>query len=343
MDSLELAAQTPQPHFDTDLPLPQRTSAPQSWMVRVADAKYYWYDLLTGFDEKPDLRDPIGRYLRRMQFELDATAEQRHLFFAIARPRVRFDITGAVQWGFFSLKLTLPLLLGAERVKDQVTVELKVPFAATMKKPTVILSENFISLNWGGLVEVFSVHDLLRTYAPASKLPGKVAYVGHTRDPDGRLGKGRLPAMHKVRAQFGEDYDTLLLVVGVAVDVSCAEGDPAAQPQNAHPREAEALQDERIDVIEAALIRHFEGASPRHHNAEECKLRRERLGAVKEANNLVQYTIDLALPEGAGSYNQLGSEFAGAADRHLLSCFIADGQAHVSAMPLPIVTKRAKA
>lgn len=344
MDNLELTAQTPQPHAATSPPLPQRTSAPQSWMVRVADAKYYWYDLLAGFAEKPDFRDPVGRYMRRMQFELDATAEQRHLFFAIARPRVRFDVTGAVQWGFFSLKLTLPLLLGAERVKDHVTVELKVPFAATMKKPTVILTENFISLNWGGLVEVLSVHDLLQTHSPANKQPCKVAYVGQTRDPDGRLGKGRLPAMHKVRAQFGEDYDTLLLVAGVEVEVSCAEGDPATQPLNAHPQEAEALLSERIDVIEAALIRYFEGSSnPRIHNAEECRLRRERLGAVQEANHLVQYTIDLALPKEIGSYNQLGSDFAGAAGRHLLSCFIADGQAHVSAMPLPAVAKGGKA
>ncbi|WP_373991054.1 hypothetical protein [Duganella sp. BuS-21] len=30
-------------------------------------------------------------------------------------------------------------------------------------------------------------------------------------------------------------------------------------------------------------------------------------------------------------------------ERHLLSCFIAEGQAHVSAMPLPAVAKRAEA
>ncbi len=52
-----------------------------------------------------------------MQFELEALAEKRHLFFAVTRPRVRFDIAGAIQWGFFSLKLTLPLLMG--RGRDQ--------------------------------------------------------------------------------------------------------------------------------------------------------------------------------------------------------------------------------
>lgn len=344
MDFPDQVAQLPQPYADSFATLPQRTAAPQSWMVRVAAAKYHWYDLIAGFADKPDLRDPIGRYMRRMQFELDATAHKRHLFLAVTRPRVRFDITGAVQWGFFSLKLTLPLLVGAEARRDSITVELKVPFAATMKKPTVILTENFISLNWGGLVEVFSVHDLLQTYAHTLKLPSKVAYVGQTRDPEGRLGKGRLPALHKLRAQAGLDEDTLILVVGLDVEVSSADGDPAALPHNAHPLTADLLDGERIDVIEAALIRYFEGSNPRWRQTEERRARAERLAAVQAANNLVQYTIDLVLPpEDAGSYATLGSELAGAAPRHLLSCYVADGQAQVVNMPLPTPAKGARA
>lgn len=344
MNFTEQVAQNPQPYADSFAPLPQRTTAPQSWMVRVAAAKYHWYDLLTGFAEKPDIRDPIGRYMRRMQFELEATAHKRHLFFAVTRPRVRFDITGVVQWGFFSLKLSLPLLVGAEAAKESITVELKVPFAATMKKPTVMLTENFISLNWGGLVEVFSVHDLLQTYAHTLKLPSKVAYVGQTRDADGRLGKGRLPALHKLRAQAGMDCDTLILVLGLDVEVNCADGDPAALPHNEHPLAADVLDAERIDVIEAALIRHFEGSNPRWRQLDERRARAERLAAVQAANHLVQYTIDLTLPqEDAGCYSTLCSEFADAAPRHLLSCFIADGQAQVATMPLPVPVKGGKA
>jgi hypothetical protein len=97
MNFPELAAQNPQLYSDNTTTLPQRTEAPQSWMVRVTDAKYHWYDLLAGFAQKPDLH-PVGRYMRRMQFELDAAAEKRHLFFAVTRPRVRFDVTGVVQW-----------------------------------------------------------------------------------------------------------------------------------------------------------------------------------------------------------------------------------------------------
>nr|WP_315259207.1 hypothetical protein [uncultured Duganella sp.] len=344
MNFPEQVAQNPQPYADSFATLPQRTTAPQSWMVRVAAAKYHWYDLIAGFAEKPDIRDPIGRYMRRMQFELEATAHKRHLFFAVSRPRVRFDITGVVQWGFFSLKLSLPLLVGAEAVKESITVELKVPFAATMKKPTVILTENFISLNWGGLVEVFSVHDLLQTYAHTLKLPSKVGYVGQTRDPDGRLGKGRLPALHKLRAQTGMEADTLILVLGLDIDINCADGDPAALPHNEHPLASEMLHAERIDVIEAALIRHFEGGTPRWRQPDERRARAERLAAVQAANHLVQYTIDLALPpQDAGCYNELGSDFAGAAPRHLLSCYIADGQAQVATMPLPTQVRSGRA
>ncbi len=345
MNFPEQAAQLPQAYAglltDSFVTLPQRTTAPQSWMVRLADAKFHWYDLIAGVADKPDIRDPIGRYMRRMQFELEATAEQRHLFFAVTRPRVRFDIAGVVQWGFFSLKLTLPLLLGAEETKESITIELKAPFAATMKKPTVTLTDTFISLHWGGTVEVFSVHDLLQAYGHTLKRPSKVYYVGQTRDPEGRLGKGRLGALHKLRAQYGMDYDTLILVLGVEVEVNCAEGDPAALPHNENPLPADILQAERMDVIEAALIRHFEGSAPRLRQLDERKARAERLTAVQTANNLVQYTIDLELPE-AGFYTDLCSEHVSAARRHLLSCFIADGQAQVAPMPLPATVKGGK-
>jgi hypothetical protein len=345
MNFPEQAAQTPQPYSDPLALLAngqaEHTTAPQSWMVRVADAKYQWYDLVAGFGEKPDIRDPIGRYLRRTQFELEAVAEKRHLFFAVTRPRVRFDLTGAVQWGFFSLKLTLPLLMGAEQTKENLTIELTVPFAATMKKPSVTLTECFITFNWGGFVEALSIHDVLRIYAHQLKLPSKVVYVGQTRDQDARLSKGRLPALQRLRGQFGLDYDTLLLVQRIEVEVHCAEGDPAALPHNEHPAAADALQAERMDVIEAAMIRYFEGANSRLRNAEEREARAARLAEVQESNHLTQFTIDLEVAEG-GNYASLSSEFVGSAKRHLLSCFIADGLAQVAPMPIPAPPKGMK-
>jgi hypothetical protein len=345
MNLPEQAAQSPQPYSDPLALLaavqPEHGNAPQSWMVRVADAKYHWYDLIAGFGEKPDIRDPIGRYLRRIQFELEAAAEKRHLFFAVTRPRVRFDVTGAVQWGFFSLKLTLPLLMGAEQSKENLTIELTVPFSATLKKPTVSLTENFMTLNWGGCIEALSIHDVLQTYAHQLKIPSKVIYVGQTRDADARLSKGRLPALQRLRAQFGLDYDTLLLVQRMDINVSCAEGDPADLPYNEHPLAAEALLAERMDVIEAAMIRYFEGGNSRLRNAEERETRAARLTEVQECNHLTQFTLDYELAE-AGNYSNLSSEFVTSSKRHLLSCFIADGQANVVAMPIPVPPKGSK-
>jgi hypothetical protein len=345
MNFPEQAAQNPQPTFDPlALPAEARvahTAAPQSWMVRVADAKYQWYDLVAGFMDKPDIRDPIGRYLRRTQFELEAVAEKRHLFFAVTRPRVRFDVTGAVQWGFFSLKLTLPLLMGAEQTKEHLSIELSVPFAATLKKPAVTLTENFITLNWGGFVEALSIHDVLQQYAHQLKIPSKVVYVGQTRDPEALLSKGRLPALQKLRAKFGLDYDMLLLVQRLEVVVSCADGDPAELPHNAHPLAADALLAERMDVIEAAMIRYFEGGEARQRQAEEREARVLRLTEVQQSNHLSQFTIDYAL-EDAANYSCLSSEFVTSARRHLLSCYIADGKAHVAPMPIPQPPKGAK-
>lgn len=333
MNFPEQAAQTPQPSAAASK-APQRSSAPQSWMVRVRDARYHWYDLVAGFADAPELHDPIGRYLRRMQFELDALSHQRHLFLAVTRPRLRFDIGGVLQWGFSSLKLTLPLLRGAGQARDCVTVELKAPSTAPLKKPTVMLTEHFISLDWGSVVEVFSVHDLLRQYAPDAQPPGTVRYVGQTRDAGGRLGKGRLPALRQLRAELGPDDDMLILALGVEIDVRCADGDPAALPHNRQAAAADALQAERLDLIEAALIRHFEGGAPPLRPPQERAARAARLALAQAGNQLVQYTIDLAVPA-AGGYGQLGSECAGAAPRHLLSCFIAEGQAQVAPMPLP--------
>lgn len=332
----EQAAPTPRPYPEQFAGFaahaPEHTSAPQSWMVTVADARYHWYDLIAGFPERPDIHDPIGRYQRRTQFELEAVAEKHHLFFAVTRPRVRFDAAGSVQWGFFSLKLTLPLLVGAAQARDSLTIELKVPFAATLKKPTVTLTPTFVTLNWGGLVEALSIHDILQTYPNHLAAPGRVMLVGQTRDPDARLAKARLPALQKLHAQLDDDLDTLLLVHSMDVQVVCADGDAADLPANAAPEAAEALRAERMDIVEAALIRYFEGA--RTQSLERRKLAAARLTEVRDANSLVQFTIDVALPE-AGNYDLLGSEQVAAAARHLMSCFIADGEAKVSALPVP--------
>ncbi|MES2348445.1 MAG: hypothetical protein V4641_12850 [Pseudomonadota bacterium] len=345
MNFPEMAATTSQPYSEQFAVLAatlDEPGAPQSWMASVADAKYHWYDLVAGFPETPDIRDPIGRYQRRMQFELEALAEKRHLFFAVTRPRVRFDVGGAIQWGFFSLKLTLPLLMGLAETKETISIELKVPFAATLKKPAVTLTPNFITLNWGGLVEAFSIHDILQTYAHTLKVPSKVVYVGQTRDAEARLSKGRLPALQKLHAQAAGELDMLLLVQQMDVQVTCADGDPADAPHNAHPVAADALQGERMDVIEAALIRYFEGsAASRVRSQEERTLRAARLQDAQANSSLAQLTIDLQLDQ-ASHYRYLGSEHVAAAKRHLLSCYIADGAAMVAPLPLPVPAKGAK-
>jgi hypothetical protein len=336
MNTSEMAAPTPQPdseHFPVIAGQHEAHSAPQSWMLTAVDAKYHWYDLIAGFPDKPDLHDPVGRYMRRMQIDLEAAAHNHHLLFAVTRAPVRFDVKGPIQWGFFSLKLTLPLLVGADKVKDTITLELKMPMAATLKKPSVALSENFLTLNWGGLVEALSIHDVLNTHGHQQP-PGRVLYVGQTFDDELRLSRGRLPALQKLHSHLSGESDLLLLVLRMDVAVNCADGDPADLPQNSHPEAAEALHSQRMDVAEAALIRYFEGQQPRRHGAEERKLRGERLTAVQAQHHLVQFTIDLTVPV-PGSYDSLCSDGAAPAPRHLLSCFIDDGKAIVATMPIP--------
>lgn len=336
-----MVAENPQPYTDAMAALPgvpsdHITALPQSWQVSIADAKYHWYDLIAGFPEAPDIRDPVGRYVRRMQFELEAAAESRLLFFAVTRPRVRFDTTGTVQWGFFSLKLTLPLLIGPEQsqMKENITLELKVPFAATLKKPTVTLKEHFITLNWGGLIEAFSVHDVLQNYGNVLRIPSRVIYVGQTRDEAHRLSKGRLPAVQKLHQQSSGDVDTLLLVMRLDVQADSHAGDPTELEANQHPLAADALQRDRMDIIEAALMRYFEGEAPRHRNQEERTQRRERLAEAQATTNLAALTIDLQVPE-AGNYVTINSEQRAAAPHHRLSCDIINGEARVAALPLP--------
>lgn len=142
--------------------LPPRSSAPQVWDASVAESRFYWYDLLVNDPLVPDFRDPIGRYQRRMQFALDATMEKQLLFFVITRERLRFDIKKGTSWGFFGLKLTVPLLAGTDSRKESITLELEVPFEATFKKPIVTLHDKYITLNWGALTECYSAHDLVQ-------------------------------------------------------------------------------------------------------------------------------------------------------------------------------------
>ncbi|WP_343731232.1 hypothetical protein [Duganella sp.] len=315
------------------LPLmPQRTAAPQTWVVTVADAKFHWYDLIAGFPEVPDIRDPVGRHLRRMQFDLEATSEKRLIYFAVNRPRVRFDPARSTSWGFFSLKLTVPLLVGPEEKKETLTLELTVPFAATLKKPSVVLTDRFLTLNWGGLIEALSIHDVLQQYENNLNYKTEVQYVGQTKDPLGRLARARLVPVQRVHQKFSEDHDMLLLIQRFNVEVLSDDGDPAELEVNQNPVAADMLLKDRIDIIECALIRYFEGPEMHGRSDKEAEVRKQRLREAQAINQLHSFRIDLRL-EDAGKYHELYSRHAGASRSHIIDCEIVDGEVLVTRVP----------
>jgi hypothetical protein len=337
----DLLAPAPE-EMDDLLPLmPQRTAAPQTWVVTVADAKYHWYDLVAGFPEIPDIRDPVGRHLRRMQFDLEATSEKRLIYFVVNRPRVRFDAARGTSWGFFSLKLSIPILVGPEEKRDSLTIELEMPFAATLKKPTVVLTDRFITLNWGGLIEALSIHDVLQQYENGLNFQSKVQYVGQTKDPVGRLARARLAPVQRIHQNNSEDNDMLLLIQRMNVEVISEDGDPVDMPANQNAVAADMLLKDRIDVIECALIRYFEGPEMHGRSDKEAVIRKQRLREVQAANNLGEFRIDLRL-EDAGKYDDLFSKHVGVSRGHIIDCSIADGEVFVTPVAAPAVKAKAK-
>ncbi|NRR30929.1 hypothetical protein HSX11_12135 [Oxalobacteraceae bacterium] len=328
-DYPELIADVPEPYSELLPGLPLHATAPQSWNITVADAKFHWYDLIAGFPIIPDIRDPVGRYMRRMQFDLEAAMEKRLIYLVINRPRVRFDTTRAPSWGFFSLKVIVPILVGNDEKRGSVTIELEVPFAATMKKPTVAVTDKFITFNWGGLVEAMSIHDVMQKFDNDVDFASRVQYVGQTRDPAGRLAKARLASVQKVHQQNSEDYDMLLLIQRMNVEVISDEGDPLSNPANQNPVAVDALQKDRMDAVDCALARFFEGEVTRHRTDKERATRRERMREVERTNQLERFRIDLRL-EGAGKYHNLISDVQPASTAHLLDCQVALGEVIVT-------------
>lgn len=338
----ELVAPPPQPIVPAYATLsPHVAAAPQRWHVGLADARFHWYDLVSGFPAVPDIRDPVGRYMRRMQFDLEAAAEKHLVYFAVLRPRIRFDTARDAQWGFFSLKLTLPVTMGAEQRPSSISIELKPPIGATLKKPSLTLTDTFLTLNWGGQVEVMTIHDVMQRYPNDLKTPGRVVHVGQTRDGDARLARGRLVALQKLQQQHGEYFDMLVLMQQVNLTVDCDYGDPADWPENQTLPALEALHRCRADIVEGALMRYFEGPWMPARGSIEKAQRRERLRDVNGASQLQQMTIDLNLHK-AGNFQYLCSDHAESACQHLFSCDIVDGEAIVTKLPLPTPPSRAR-
>jgi hypothetical protein len=330
----EPIADIPEPYEDLLPNIPQRTVAVQNWNVTVSDAKFHWYDLVAGFPAVPDIRDPVGRYLRRMQFDLEATMEKRLLYLVVSRPLVRFDTNRNPSWGFFSLKLTLPLLVGPEQKRDSVTLELDVPFAATMKKPLVTVQERFLILNWGGLVEAMSIHDVLQHHDHGLKFASRVQYVGQTKDTTGRLAKGRLTVLQKLQQNNNEHSDTLLLVQRLHVEIDSAQGDPALLPANQNAVAADALLKDRMDLAECAVIKYFEGDVMRGRKDHELAVRRARMVEVQAAHNVQDVTIDLTAPEAERDrYYDLVSEFVPVSRAHRMRCHLINGDVALTLLP----------
>ncbi|WP_051293428.1 hypothetical protein [Pseudoduganella violaceinigra] len=298
--------------------LPPRSSAPQRWNASVAESRFYWYDLLVNDPLVPDFRDPIGRYQRRMQFALDATMEKQLLFFVVARPRLRFDIKKGTSWGFFGLKLSVPLLVGTENRRESITLELEVPFEATFKKPLVTLHDKYITLDWGALTECYSAHDLLQRFPNDLKYESTVQYIGITRDPQSRLAKGRLPSVNRIVEENDGARDTFLLIKRMNVSVQTDAPDLMG----------EASARSHVEVMAASLIRYFEGEKPAHHGTIEQNNRRERLTQLVETYQLESLTVDLGFKE-ADTFHDLKSASAPLSRRHLVEfSYGAGGEIH---------------
>lgn len=293
---------------NSEAPLPPRSSAPQHWDASVAESRFYWYDLLVNDPLVPDFRDPIGRYQRRMQFALDATMEKQLLFFVVARPRLRFDTKKGTSWGFFGLKLTVPLLVGAEHRKESVTLELEVPFEATFKKPIVTLYDKYITLNWGSLTECLSAHDVLQRFPNDLKFDSTVQFVGITRDPQARLAKGRYPAVNRIIEENDDSLDTFLLIKRMDVKVETTATDDIM---------GEASARSHVELMEAALIRYFQGEKPAHHGLIEQNNRRDRVAQLVETYQVHGLTIDLGFKEADG-FHDLKSAHVPVSRRHLI-------------------------
>ncbi|MCE3261804.1 MAG: hypothetical protein K0R43_883 [Pseudoduganella sp.] len=309
---------------DIEAALPPRSSAPQRWEASVAESRFYWYDLLVNDPLVPDFRDPIGRYQRRMQFALDATMEKQLLFFVVARPRLRFDTKKGTSWGFFGLKLTVPLLVGPELRKESITLELEVPFEATFKKPIVTLHDKYLTLNWGALTECLSIHDLLQRFPHDLKYESTVQFVGITRDPQARLAKGRYPAVNRIVEENDNTFDTFLLIKRMDVKVQTfAPGDVMG----------EASARSHVELMEAALIRYFQGEKPAHHGVIEQNNRRDRVAQLVETYQVVGLTIDLGFKE-ADSFHDLKSAHVPVSRRHLIDfTFGPGGEIKASRLP----------
>ncbi|MBB3223307.1 hypothetical protein [Pseudoduganella umbonata] len=306
----------------TEQPLMPRSSAPQVWTATVAETKFYWYDLLVEGGPLPDFRDPIGRYLRRMQFAIDGTMEKRLLYFLVARPRVRFDLQRSVSWSFFSLKLTIPVLIGADERKSTITIDLDVPFEATYKKPLVQVQDKFLLLNWGALVETLSIHDLIQRYDTGLAFPGTVLYVGQTHDPAGKLAKGQHAPVNRARNAAMLDSDVFLLIQRFDVKVDTTATDLSE----------EASTRTHTDMIEGALIGYFESDDSRLRTEIERGNRRDHLADLQFTYFLQKLTVDLGF-EGANGFYDLESPQAGLSRRHLFECTFEAGRPVIRRLP----------
>lgn len=310
-------------------PLIPRSSAPQTWAASVAETKFYWYDLLAGGAPLPDFRDPVGRYLRRLQFAIDGTMEKRLLYFLVSRPRVRIDVQRSVSWSFFALKLTVPVLIGVEERKGTITIDLDVPFEATYKKPLVQLQDRFLLLNWGAMVEVLSIHDLIERFDTGLAFPSTVLYVGQTFDPAGKLARGEHAQVNRARNVAMLDNDTFLLVQRFHVQVVTAATELSAE---ASPRT-------HVDLLEGALIGYFEDPVSRLRTEIERGNRRDHLAELQHTYWLDKLTVDLGF-QGAGHFHDLESATAARSRRHLFDCTFNRGYAVIrrladNALPLP--------
>jgi hypothetical protein len=87
-----------------------------------------------------------------------------------------------------------------------------------------------------------------------------------------------------------------------------------------------------VDVLEAVLIRYFEGEKPRGRSVIDTSTRTERLKTLVDTYQLENLVIDLGFKD-ADDFHDLMSSEVPKSRRHLLDCAFADGEISIATLP----------
>lgn len=255
------------------------------------------------------------------------------MYFFCSRPKVCFNTGFRPKFGMLSKNLMVELLIGRDKKRKKISVDIRRGGLPENSKPDVWINEKFIQFDFrNGLVFTYAIHDFIRIFHVNLGLPTTVHYVGKTRNPETRpIDRRHTGIADTIYNVSNEENDFFLIIIVFKVTSIARSSSYGLNFLTGNGLTDEVCVDLEGNVLEGGFLDYFSCPIQNKSGANERPSLLKTLEMMKNDLGIDHVIFDFD-PEPPDEYLVLQSKNTESSVRHVFRCFVDNNMCHIESL-----------